>query len=233
MDGAFKAKFLRQLCLTSLLILSFFLATKPAYACTPAPETPWFLTVSHLVATSLPKSVPVTDAEYGTVLLQNETNSELHIILSGNYQERGGYEQVMPGDSARFTVDAWSESVDVDDHIITFLQRRNVFADNRPANADLPDPQIAWIQVLQNQQSYFIELRVDYRLNDHYDPGSVYAYEHFHCPGVIDVPEMIVPIGGLIAGAALIIVPLLVIARLRRRRETSAGGTQSEEKVQP
>jgi hypothetical protein len=216
-----------------LLILLMSLTAMPAHACTPAPETPWFLTDTHLVATSLPKSVSVTDAEDGTVLLQNKTDSELRIILSGDYQEQGGYEQVTSGGSAIFAVDPWSENLDVDGHSITFLQRRNVFADNRPAKADLPDPQIAWAQVLQDRQSYFIQLRVDYRLNDHYDSGSVYAYEHLHCPGVIDAPAILVPIGGLIAGAALIIVPLLVIARLRRHGETSAGDTQSEEKIEP
>lgn len=87
------------------------------------------------------------------------------------------FEEITTGQSVTFSVDG-NGDLSVNDYGVTYLEPRNKFEDNRPANVEAPEPQIAWVQLLMNDQSYYMQLQISYAIDPDYISDSVYAYEN-------------------------------------------------------
>ena len=237
---------LRRLIASVLCVLVPFLFMvglpgSPVYACTPPPPTPWFETETHLIATNLPANVKVADTTDGTVVLENNGNVPLDVVLSGQEQASGGRYTVKPGDAATFATGGgyYGELLSVDFYEITQLEHRNVIEDNRPANPPLPEPQVAWVQVLMAQQSYYVQLRITYRLSEHYRADSVYAAQNVRCPEtsydgfLFILPMLYSPFGGFLLGLVVTtVISVLIFWPILRDRfpsESSEPGKRPED----
>ncbi len=205
--------------LIGLVLVSLFVPK--VYACTPAPETPWFTSSISLISSNLPNESAEINQNGDNLILKNISDNPIRIIIDGMYQEKNGYEELTTGQSATFSVDG-SDDLSVNDYGITYLVPRNKFEDNRPANVEIPKPQVAWVQLLINGQSYYMQLQISYAINPFYRPDSVYAYSNacVNWNNQILFGELVTPLAGfvLLVALAVVIVSVTFIVKLRKRQ---------------
>ncbi len=205
----------------SLLIAAIFISlnAQRVYACTPEPETPWFIPSVSLINTNLPKTAAEIKPADNTLLLKNISDVLIQIALNGSYQDMKGYYELSSGQSATLGIDYYDD-ISIDDYQITHLDSLNVFADNRPPDVKAPDPQIAWVLLLTSNQSYFIQLQISYMLNPDYRPDSVSSFSNA-CEGKLYdfFANFNSPITGFACVLSLVVVlGIFVFVRLRQRK---------------
>ena len=222
MSSQAKHKIARKL-ISVLLIVGVLikLSIQNVYACTPAPETPWFIASVSLISTNLSNEFAEINPTDNNLILKNVSSDPIRIIIDGSYQEKNGYEELTTGQSATFSVNG-NDDLSVNDYNITYLEPRNKFEDNRPANVEVPKPQIAWIQLLINDQSYYMQLQVSYAINPYYRSDSVYLYENgcINWSNQILFEGLVTPLAGfvLLVSLTIIIVSVIFIVKLRKRQ---------------
>ncbi len=218
MVSALHARFFQRLGFSALLILLIGFDAGPAYACTPAPPTPRFSTTIQVISTDVPKGIAFVESDRYWLTLQNNTSVLVRIPIQDGYVGKDGYQEIAPGDSAGFSdrqidmLGSESEALFVDGYVGTPLQPRNVIADNRPADARVPEPQIVQVRLLVNQQQFDLQLRVSYRMNEFYAADSVYGYSHA-CADWANrmLFDELAPVGGLLLGVLLVLAPAIYI----------------------
>lgn len=211
------------------------LSTKPVYACSPAPMTPWFTTTVSLLSTNLPSDIRFIE-KGGVLTLQNHSQVSLSILVDESYANDKDVFEIASGEASALrdellgmypgTKEAlWISSSDSHRFGRKEIQTFNQYADNRPANVVIPQPQLVMLRAELYQQVFHIQLRVEYELNQRYDPHSVSAW-NTACQPAIELLFGWMNLWCLIVAAGLMIFVLVALVAQRGHHTGDATDTE-------
>ncbi len=178
---------LARLVLTCCLVaLGLVVDAGGAYACTPAPPTPWFDTRLKMISMNIPTGISFTEMDYGSLTLQNHRASTIKIPVLRQGSNNSGYEEILPGKAGNisWTGADFGETVSSKEYLYIngslagIFDSRNVIQDNRPANPNIPEARVIPLHVLIGESQFDLQLSVNYTLNQYYRSDSVYMFRY-------------------------------------------------------
>ena len=212
MNSQMKSKIAQKFFL-SLVIAGILmnLAIQNVYACTPPPQTPWFIPIVSLISSDLPKGSVEINTTNNNLVLRNVSDYPIFIT------KPNGYEEIMTGQVATFSVSD-GDILLVDGYVIKTLEFRNKFEDNRPANAEIPGAQVAQVEVEFDSQLFYFQLS-SYKLNSQYNPHSIYNSSlacRFYPVLFPEAPQLSVIVISTPVGLVIILLAYIILFKRKK-----------------
>ena len=209
-----KYKIVQKLFLSFVVVgVLINLAIQNVYACTPPPQTPWFTPVVSLISSTLPKDLFEIDTIENNLVLKNISDYPIFIT------KPNGYEEIMTGQAATFSVSD-GDTLFVDGYEeIKDLELRNKFEDNRPANVEIPEAQVAQVEVEFDSQLFYVQLKVSYELNSQYNPHSIYNSSlacRFYPVLFPEAPQLSVIVISTPVGLVIILLAYIILFKRKK-----------------
>jgi hypothetical protein len=205
-------KGLLGLALVMLAVLNRYI---PVFACTVAPPTPWFSEQYEVLNTQLPEGISFSQrggvyVPYFVLDLINNTGNPIQFIgQDKKIKLITESEYLIITDSSGFK----------DDKNLYFIEPLNKLEDNRPDDVDIPLPQLIEIPMLISDETFLLQVKISYSLNDMYINNSVYVFNNACSNFYINYYQGKYPFINIfsITTVCLVIIALLIVPVLRRR----------------
>ena len=154
--------------ITAIFLIA--LQVEAVSACTPPETTPWFSENLTVLEEELPQGISFEEAEHGRLILHNDSDSTFILqTLSSNLVIRG---------QGSIELSVFGPSLFSGPKKISEVRSEFRIGDNRPADVEIPSPQLVNIGITRNGVDYRVSLEIIYTLNEGYRSESVAAAEN-------------------------------------------------------